>query len=235
MISNRRPAGRRRAGSQPIRSRLSATARMRGRISGSGSVHPSATWKTARTCFLACTSPSSVGSTTSDSGRSSLNARRTQASRSTPPSPSVGSRPVTASSSTTPNANTSPFCVAAAAGAPPGARSSGATYDAAPPPRSAHAALPSFLECPPPAALCAPATRRASPNPDKCARSSSSSRILDDLMQPCTYRRGLHSCRYASPRAAPCTMDRRTDHGNGVGDAVGPPGTDNQRNGSCRC
>ena len=110
-----------------------------------------------------------------------------------PPSASVGLRPVTASSSTTPNANTSPFCVAAAAGAPPGARSSGATYDTAPP-RSAQAALPSFLE-EPAAVLCAPATRRARPNPDTCARSSSSSKILEDLMQPCTYRRGLHSCR----------------------------------------
>lgn len=116
----------------PILSRLSATAFIRGRRSGSASTHPRATWNAATTSFRAPPSRSTPASASSDSGRASSNPCRTHLTTSgtacawspPPPPPETvvvvpendadeevdadgeawcsGRRPVSSSSSTTP-------------------------------------------------------------------------------------------------------------------------------------
>lgn len=69
-------------------------------------------------------------------------------------------------------------------------------------------------------------TRRLSPNPDMKGCKSSSRRIFDDFMFPCTCFRGLHSWIWAKPLTVPCAIFNLEAHDNG--EFVGPPTSYNQ-------
>lgn len=112
----------------PILSKLSDTVFILGRTSGSLSVQASATWNTASTSFLACTSCNRAGSTKSDNGFASSNPFLTHLTKSGISKEvdvfgeSSGDFPVSNSRTMTPKEYTSHFWV----GRPPGARASGA-------------------------------------------------------------------------------------------------------------
>uniref|UniRef100_A0A0A9D8S4 Uncharacterized protein n=1 Tax=Arundo donax TaxID=35708 RepID=A0A0A9D8S4_ARUDO len=128
----------------PILSRLSDTAFIRGRRSGSASTHLSATWNAATTSFRAPASRSTEASASSDSGRPSSNPCRTHLTISgaccccssgpgndadeedADGEPCSGVFPVSSSSRTTPKEYTSDFWLG---GRAPGARASGARYE----------------------------------------------------------------------------------------------------------
>lgn len=129
----------------PILSRLSDTAFIRGRRSGSASTHLSERWNAATTSFRAAASRRRAASANSDSGREPSNPCRTHLTSSgaccsssrCPLWPGMdeddadgeacsGGFPVSSSSNRTPNEYTSDFWLGGCA--PPGARASGARY-----------------------------------------------------------------------------------------------------------